>query len=50
MKKIFLLFLLLLGGCFKKETVMDQVIDDLNSGSYDVGCAYESSDLVSVFL
>ena len=27
---------------------MDQVIDDLNSGSYDVGCAYESSDLVSV--
>lgn len=48
MKKIFLLFLLLLGGCFKKETVMDQVIDDLNSGSYDVGCAYESSDLVSV--
>lgn len=48
MKKIFLLFLLLLGGCFKKETVMDQVIDNLNSGFYDVGCVYESSDLVSV--
>lgn len=48
MKKIFLLFLLLQGGCFKKETVMDQVIDDLNRGSYDVSCVYESSDLVNV--